>query len=79
MTGLLFIILAQVAYAFGGLIIRKYLEGYNSVFVSAVMAVVSVVFFLPIILFFFKSEAGGLTFKSAFAFYTCWYYMASNS
>ena len=68
MWGLIFIILAQVAYAFGGLIIRKYLSGYSPVLVSSIMAIVSVVFFLPIILIFFKTEVGGLTFKSSLPF-----------
>lgn len=68
MIGLLFIVLAQVAYAFGGLIIRKYLEHYNPILVTALMAVVSVVFFFPILFFLFKSEIGGLTFRNLLPF-----------
>jgi len=64
MIGLFFIVLAQVVYAFGGLIIRKYLEHYNPILVSALMAMISAFLFIPILLIFFRSELGGLTFKN---------------
>jgi drug/metabolite transporter (DMT)-like permease len=68
MIGLIFIVLAQVAYAFGGLLMRKYLASYNPVLVSSLMAVTSIIFFIPIILFFFRLEVGGLTFRSSLPF-----------
>src|SRR3989304_7756893 len=68
MVGLFLIILAQVGYALGGFVIRKYLGNYHPLFVSAVMAITSILIFLPILIFFFKSELGGLTFKTSLPF-----------
>lgn len=68
MVGLMLIILAQVAYAFGGLVIRKYLGEYNPILVSTLMVITSVFFFLPILFFFFWGEVGGLTFKGVLPF-----------
>jgi len=66
--GLFLIILAQASYALGGLVIRKYLGNYNPVFVSTLMALTSIIIFFPILIFFFKSEIGGLTFKTSLPF-----------
>lgn len=68
MIGLIFIFLAQIAYAFGGLVIRKYLGSYNPILISAFMSVVSFAFFLPLIIIFYRSEVGGLTLKASIPF-----------
>lgn len=68
MIGLIFIILAQVSYAIGGLVMRKYLSNYSPVFVTAIMSIISVLFFFPIVLIFYKSDVSGLTVKSLLPF-----------
>ncbi len=68
MIGLVFIILAQVAYAFGGLVIRKYLGTYNPIFISALMSIVSFAVFLPVTAIFYRGEVGELTFKTGIPF-----------
>ena len=68
MLGLILIICAQVAYAFGGLMIRKYLSNYNPLLVSSLMAVISGLIFLPILFFGFKNTIGNFTFKSILPF-----------
>jgi len=68
MFGLILIIFAQIAYAFGGLMIRKYLSNYNPLLVSSLMAVVSGLIFLPILFFGFKNTVGNFTFKSILPF-----------
>lgn len=55
MVGLFLIILAQVSFAIGGIIIRKYLEGYNSYVVTSFMLLTSALVFAPM-LFYFKSQ-----------------------
>ena len=68
MIGLVLIICAQIAYAIGGLVIRKYLGGYNPVLITAFMTTVSFVFFFPLIMLFYRGEVVGLTFKTALPF-----------
>ncbi len=63
MLGLILIILAQVAYAFGGLVIRKYLIGYNPIMVNALMLTISLAMFLPV-LFYFRGEIAALNTKN---------------
>lgn len=64
MFGLILIVLAQIAYAFGGVLIRKYLSNYNPVLVSSLMAVISGLIFLPILFIGFKNTIGQFTFKN---------------
>lgn len=68
MLGLLLIILAQVGYAFGGLVIRKYLSNFNPLFVTGILVLVSFVFFAPLIFFLFRTNVTSLNVKSAIPF-----------
>lgn len=68
MFGLFLIILAQIAYAFGGVLIRKYLSNYNPLLVSSLMAVISGLIFLPILFLGFKNTVSSFTFKSIWPF-----------
>lgn len=68
MLGLIFIILAQIGYAFGGVLIRKYLSSYNPLFVSCLMAIISGLVFLPILFLGFRNTISGFTFKSILPF-----------
>ncbi len=68
MLGLVLIICAQIAYAFGGVLIRKYLSNYNPLLVSSLMAVISGLIFLPILFFGFKNTVGNFTFKNIWPF-----------
>lgn len=68
MLGLILIICAQVAYAFGGVLIRKYLSNYNPLLVSSLMAVISGLIFLPILFLGFKNTVGQFTFKTIWPF-----------
>lgn len=67
MIGLLFVILAQVAYAVQAFAIRRYFAAYNPLLVTALLTVISAIFFFPIF-FLFKSEWGGLDFKKLVPF-----------
>ena len=68
MFGLILIVLAQIAYAVGGVLIRKYLSNYNPLLVSSLMAVISGIIFLPILFFGFKNTIENFTFKSILPF-----------
>lgn len=68
MFGLFLIILAQIGYAFGGVLIRKYLSNYNPLLVSSLMAVISGLIFLPILLLGFKNTVSSLNLKSIWPF-----------
>lgn len=68
MFGLILIIFAQIAYAFGGVLIRKYLSGYNPLLVSSLMAVISGLIFLPILFLGFKNDISNFTFKTIWPF-----------
>jgi drug/metabolite transporter (DMT)-like permease len=68
MFGLILIICAQIAYAFGGMLIRKYLSNYNPLLVSSLMAVISGLIFLPILFLGFKNTIGSFTFKNIWPF-----------
>lgn len=68
MFGLTLIILAQIAYAVGGVLIRKYLSNYNPFLVSSLMAVISGIIFLPILFFGFKNTVENFTFKNILPF-----------
>jgi drug/metabolite transporter (DMT)-like permease len=68
MFGLFLIILAQIAYAFGGVLIRKYLSNYNPLLVSSLMAVISGLIFLPVLFFGFKNTVGNFTFRNIWPF-----------
>jgi drug/metabolite transporter (DMT)-like permease len=68
MFGLILIICAQIAYAFGGMLIRKYLSNYNPLLVSSLMAVISGLIFLPILFLGFKNTIGNFTFKNIWPF-----------
>ncbi len=68
MIGLLIIVLAQVFYAVGGLVIRKYLGGYPPLMVNGIMVVVSFLIFLPVLLTSYKSEVTGLNLKLVIPF-----------
>ncbi|MFA5749989.1 MAG: DMT family transporter [Candidatus Shapirobacteria bacterium] len=68
MFGLILIICAQIAYAFGGVLIRKYLSSYNPLLVSSLMAVISGLIFLPILFIGFRNIIGNFTFKNIWPF-----------
>lgn len=68
MFGLVLIVLAQIAYAFGGVLIRKYLSSYNPLLVSSLMAVISGLIFLPILFFGFKETVSHFNFKTIWPF-----------
>lgn len=71
MFGLILIIFAQIAYAFGGVLIRKFLNNYNPLLVSSLMAVISGLIFLPILFIGFKNTIGQFTFKNIWPFILC--------
>lgn len=68
MFGLILIIFAQIAYAFGGVLIRKYLSNYNPLLVSSLMAVISGLIFLPVLFIGFKNTISGFSFKDIWPF-----------
>lgn len=68
MIGLLIIILAQVFYAIGGLVIRKYLGGYPPLMVNGIMVMVSFIVFLPVLLISYKAEVTTLNLKLVIPF-----------
>jgi drug/metabolite transporter (DMT)-like permease len=68
MFGLILIIFAQVAYAFGGVLIRKYLSDYNPLLVSSFMALISGLIFLPVLFLGFRNTISNFTFKNIWPF-----------
>jgi drug/metabolite transporter (DMT)-like permease len=68
MFGLILIILAQIAYAVGGVLIRKYLSNYNPLLVSSLMVVISGIIFLPILFFGFKNTVQNFSFNNIWPF-----------
>jgi drug/metabolite transporter (DMT)-like permease len=68
MFGLILIIFAQVAYAFGGVLIRKYLSDYNPLLVSSLMATISGLIFLPVLFLGFRNTVSTFTFKNIWPF-----------
>jgi len=68
MFGLILIILAQIAYAFGGVLIRKYLSDYNPLLVSSFMALISGLIFLPVLFLGFRNTISNFTFKNIWPF-----------
>ena len=68
MFGLILIIFAQVAYAFGGVLIRKYLSDYNPLLVSSLMAFISGLIFLPVLFLGFRNTVSSFTFKNIYPF-----------
>ena len=68
MFGLILIIFAQIAYAFGGVLIRKYLSDYNPLLVSSLMAFISGLIFLPVLFLGFRNTVSNFTFKNIWPF-----------
>jgi len=68
MFGLILIIFAQIAYAFGGVLIRKYLSDYNPLLVSSFMAMISGLIFLPVLFLGFRNTISNFTFKNIWPF-----------
>ena len=68
MFGLILIIFAQIAYAFGGVLIRKYLSDYNPLLVSSFMALISGLIFLPVLFLGFRNTISNFTFKNIWPF-----------
>lgn len=68
MIGLLLIVLAQVFYAFGGLVIRKYLGSYPPLMVTAMLVITSFVIFLPLLFTLYRTDVTNLNIKSIFPF-----------
>ena len=68
MLGLIILIFAQISYAFGGVLIRKYLINYNPLLVSSLMSFISGLIFFPILFFSFRHTVSNITPKNIWVF-----------
>ena len=68
MLGLIILIFAQISYAFGGVLIRKYLINYNPLLVSSLMSFISGLIFFPILFFGFRHTVSSITPKNIWIF-----------